>query len=64
MSQQSIKPFLKVSELYLRLTDNQYSSFNIDEIEQLIISKNEPSSKVVEFSYRGYVAQIRQASAR
>lgn len=64
MSQQSIKRFLKISELYFRLTDKQYASFSTDTIKQLVVTKNEPASKTIEVRYRGYVAHISLAGAR
>jgi hypothetical protein len=64
MSKLAINQFIKASELYLRLTEKDRSAFNIDEIDRLIYSKNGSVAESIEFSYRGYDAQINSVSAK
>lgn len=40
MSNDSIRSFMKTSELYLRFTELKSSSFDINKIEPFIFSKN------------------------
>ncbi len=58
MSKLAVNRFINTSELYLRLTEKDRSALNIAEINRLIYSDNGPISECIEFSYRGYVAQI------
>ena len=64
MSNRTINRFINTSELYLRLTEKDRSALNIDEIDRLIYSDNGPISAYIEFSYRGYVAQINNNCAK
>ncbi len=64
MSNRTINRFINTSELYLRLTEKDRSALNIDEIDRLIYSENRSVSESIEFSYRGYVAQINNNCAK
>lgn len=64
MSRLAVSQFITTSELYLRLTEKDRSALNIDEIDRLIYTENGSISECINFSYRGYVAQINNNCAK
>ena len=64
MSKLAVNRFINTSELYLRLTEKDRSALNIDEIDRLIYSDEWATAESIEFSYRGYVAQINNNCAK
>ena len=49
MNQNTVIKFIKTSELYLRITEQQRSAFNIEEIMPLMFSENSATDNRIEY---------------